>query len=114
MSKKSSNKGKGKKEGFVRVRFPKKSEDEVLGVIEAHHGSKLEVRCVDGHTRTCRIPGKIKYKLRAKPGDVVLIEKWPVQEDEKGDYLYQYKKNQVKVLINKGLISKEFLEKSTY
>jgi translation initiation factor 1A len=67
------------------------------------------VRCLDGHTRTCRIPGKIRYKLRVRAGDVVLVQKWTVQENEKADYLYRYTKTQVNVLIRRGLLKEEDL-----
>jgi len=96
-------------EYVVRVRMPKKWKNEVLGVIEENYGSKLLVKCIDGHTRMCRIPGKIRYKLRVRLGDVVLVQKWTVQSDEKGDYLYMYKRNQVAQLLKRGVITKEDL-----
>ena len=96
-------------EYVVRVRMPKKWKREVLGVIEENYGSKLLVKCIDGHTRMCRIPGKIRYKLRVRLGDVVLVQRWTVQENEKGDYLYRYKKNQVAQLLRQGLMKQEDL-----
>jgi len=101
--------GPGFGEEVVRVRLPKKFIREVIGVIQEHFGSKLLVKCIDGHTRICRIPGKIRYKLRAKAGDVVLVQKWTVQENEKGDYLYQYKRNQVAQLLRRGFLKDEDL-----
>jgi len=89
--------------------MPRSHNNEVLGVIMENYGNKLLVKCVDGHTRICRIPGKIRYKVRVKVGDVVLIQKWSIQSDEKGDYLYRYKPNQVNVLKKKGLIPPDFL-----
>jgi len=94
---------------YVRVRLPRKDRDEVLGIIEEHFGSKLLIRCLDGHTRVCRIPVKIRYKLRVRAGDVVLVKKWIVQSDEKGDYLYYYRRNQIAQLIKKGLLKQEDL-----
>ena len=96
-------------EYVVRVRMPKPYKREILGVILEHFGSKLQVKCLDGHTRICRIPGKIRYKLRVRAGDVVLVQKWTVQENEKGDYLYMYKRNQVSQLLRKGMITEEDL-----
>lgn len=109
-NKKKGKKGNQQSGGYVRVRIPKKSKNELLGVVEEHYGSKLLVRCTDGHTRSCRIPGKIRYKLRVKPGYVVLVKKWDIQSDEKGDYLYFYKKNQVNELIKRGYITRDFIE----
>jgi translation initiation factor 1A len=91
----------------VRVRMPRKENREVLGIIIEHYGTKLLVECMDGYTRLCRVPGKIRYKLRVKPGDVILVQKWPVQENEKGDYLYKYRPNQVNILRRKGLLTTE-------
>lgn len=96
-------------EGFVRVRLPKTNQGEVLGVIQEHFGNKLLVKCMDGHTRTCRIPGKIRYKLRVRIGDVVLVKKWIVQSDIKADYLYRYTRTQVNQLIKKGFLKREDL-----
>jgi len=93
----------------VRVRLPKKWKNEVLGVIQEHFGSKLLVKCIDGYTRICRIPGKIRYKLRVRMGDVVLVQKWTVQTNEKGDYLYMYKRNQVNQLLKRGFLKEEDL-----
>ncbi|MFH1450445.1 MAG: translation initiation factor eIF-1A [archaeon] len=94
---------------FVRVRLPRTQKGEVLGVIQEHFGSKLLVKCIDGHTRSCRIPGKIRYKLRVKMGDVVLVQKWVVQSDEKGDYLYKYTRTQVNHLLKRGFMKEENL-----
>ena len=97
-------------EEYVRVRLPKAAKREVIGVVQEHHGSKLLVKCTDGFTRMCRVPGKIRYKLHIKPGNVVLVQKWEVQSDEKGDYLWKYTPAQVKQLIKKGFLKQEDLE----
>jgi translation initiation factor 1A len=94
----------------VRVRMPKPHNRELIGVITDNFGNKLQVKCLDGHTRICRIPGKIRYKVRVKVGDVILIQKWSVQENEKGDYLYLYRRNQVAQLLKRGVITKEFID----
>jgi len=62
---------------------------------------------MDGFTRMCRVPGKIRYKLHLRPGDVVLIKKWVVQSDEKCDYVYKYRKAQIQVLRQKGLLTEK-------
>ncbi|MAF89429.1 MAG: translation initiation factor IF-1A [Euryarchaeota archaeon] len=95
----------------VRVRMPRTDKREVLGIIIEHYGTKLLVECMDGYTRLCRVPGKIRYKLRVKPGDVILVQKWPIQENEKGDYLYKYRPNQINILRRKGLLTTESEEK---
>ncbi len=95
---------------YIRVRLPKASKREVIGVVQEHFGSKLLVKCMDGFTRICRIPGKIRYKVHIKPGSVILVKKWEIQADEKGDYLYKYSPAQVKQLFKKGFLKKEDLE----
>ena len=44
-------------EEVVRVRLPR--GEEVLGILDRRlGGSRCEVRCLDGKTRICRIPGR--------------------------------------------------------
>ena len=62
-------------EEIVRVRLPK--GEEVIGILEQRlGGSRNEVRCLDGKTRNCRIPGRLKRRLWVRAGDVVLVEPW--------------------------------------
>lgn len=88
---------------FVRVRFPRKGE--FLGIIEQRlGGSRMRVRCLDGKTRICRIPGRLKRRLWIREGDILLIQPWELKGDEKGDVIYKYRPNQVKVLEKKGML----------
>lgn len=90
-------------EEFVRIRLPKGKE--ILGVLEQRlGGSRMRVRCFDGKTRLCRVPGRLKRKLWVREGDILLIEPWEFGGDEKGDVVYKYKSNQVDILKNKGLL----------
>lgn len=97
----------GPYDGYVRVRLPKTNLGELIGVIEENYGSKLLVKCTDGYSRVCRIPGKIRYKVRVRMGDVVLVKKWTVQENEKGDYLYRYSPAQISQLMKRGFLKEE-------
>ncbi len=86
-----------------RIRIPKKNE--VLGLLEQRlGGSRCRVRCLDGNTRICRIPGRLKRRLWVREGDVVLVEPWEFGGDEKGDIIFKYKPIQVKILEKKGLL----------
>ncbi|MCB9362730.1 translation initiation factor eIF-1A [Candidatus Woesearchaeota archaeon] len=88
---------------IVRVRMPK--DKEVLGILDQRlGGSRTHVRCLDGKTRNCRIPGRLKKRLWVRPGDTVLVEPWEFGGDEKGDIIYKYKPNQVAVLRKKGML----------
>jgi translation initiation factor 1A len=89
-------------EEIERLRLPKSGE--VLGFVEQMFGfDRARVRCRDGHVRNARIRGKIRKRLWVRDGDVVVIQPWPVQGDERGDILYRYTRTQVEWLRRKGL-----------
>lgn len=89
-------------EGFiVRLKLPR--GNQVLGVLEQRlGGSRMRVRCMDGKTRICRVPGRLKKKLWVREGDILLIEPWQLGGNEKGDVIYKYKPNQVDKLRREG------------
>ena len=91
----------GPPEVITRVKLP--FNTEVLGVLEQRLGaSRIRVRCLDGKTRICRIPGRLKRRLWVRVGDIVIVEPWQYGGDEKGDVIYKYSKAQVLFLRNKG------------
>lgn len=86
-----------------RLRLPK--NNEVFGTVEQMLGaSKMLVRCKDDKVRIARIPGKMKRRVWIREGDVVIVQPWPVQGDEKGDVIWRFTKPQVDRLIRQGLI----------
>lgn len=88
-----------------RVRLPR--GNEVLGVLEARLGaSRCDVRCLDGKTRNCRIPGRLKRKLWVRQGDIVIVEPWEFGGDEKGDIIFKYRPVQAQWLKKKGHLDK--------
>jgi translation initiation factor 1A len=90
-------------EELRRTRMPR--EGQVLGVCEQRlGGSRMRVRCLDGKTRICRIPGSLKRHLWVREGDILLIEPWELGGDAKGDVIFKYKPLQVSFLRNKGLL----------
>jgi translation initiation factor 1A len=96
-------------ENIIRVRMPRKGE--VLGVVTATLGSgRFEVRCDDGFLRICRIPGKMRRRVRIRPGYIVLIQPWSVQTNERGDVIWVYNKNQSDWLKEKGIVKKSLYE----
>jgi translation initiation factor 1A len=65
---------------------------------------------MDGKTRNCRVPGRLRRELWLREGDVVIIEPWEFEED-KGDVIFKYNPSQVDWLQRKGYlktISNEF------
>ena len=90
-----------------RITLPK--GNQVFGVVIQLLGSgRMLVRCSDGKERICRIPGRIRRKLWIKPGDIILVEPWPVQGDKKGDMIVRYTPTQINWLKKKGLIPEDF------
>ena len=90
-------------EGVVRVKLPR--DKEILGTVEQRLGaSRMRIRCFDGKTRICRIPGRLKRHLWVRAGDIVLVEPWELGGDTKGDILYKYRHVQVDILKKKGLL----------
>jgi len=87
----------------VRVRIPR--PPEVLGIVEMMvGGDKLRVKCDDNNLRICRIPGKLRKRVWIRVGDVVLIEPWKAQSNERGDVIFRYTPTQVNVLRKKNYI----------
>jgi len=91
-------------EEFTRVRLPRKSEGEILGIVEGLLGAnKLRVRCMDGVVRLTRIPGKFKKRMWIREGDVLIVIPWSFQ-NEKADFSWKYTGPQVNWLERKGFL----------
>ena len=89
-------------EQVVRVRTPRGKE--VLGIVDQLLGlRKMYVRCFDGKTRLCRVPGRLRRSMWVRQGDVVIVEPWEFDE-EKGDIIFTYRQTQVEWLRKKGLL----------
>lgn len=90
-------------EDISRVKIPRGTQ--VFGILEQKLGaSRMRVRCLDGNTRVCRIPGRLKRKLWVNEGDILLVEPWEFSGNEKGDIIFKYKKTQVDWLKRKGYL----------
>ena len=84
-----------------RVKLPR--GNQTFGIVEQRLGaSMMRVRCLDGKTRICRIPGRLKRRLWVREGNILLIEPWELGGDGKGDVIFKYKPNQVNFLKSKG------------
>lgn len=89
---------------FVRVKLPRGRE--VIGIIEQRvGGARMIVKCIDGKSRNCRVPGRLKRSLWLREGDVVIVEPWEF-DDEKGDVLFKYNPTQTDWLKRKGYLKK--------
>lgn len=88
--------------GPVRVRLPRKGE--LVGIIvQRYGGNRMDVKCTDGKSRNCRVPGRFKRSLWLRPNDFVLITPW-VDDDEKGDIIFKYQGGQISQLRKKGIL----------
>jgi translation initiation factor 1A len=98
-----SKHGKEQVPEVVRVRIPRGKE--ILGLVEEMLGAgRFRINCSDKKTRVCRVSGKFKRKQWIRPGDVVLVEPWVVESDEKGDVIWKYRRAEVEWMRKKGLI----------
>jgi len=92
-------------EKVTRVPLPRGRE--VIGIIEQRlGGNKMMVACLDGKSRNCRVPGRLKRKLWLRPEDVVIVEPWEL-DNNKADVLLKYKPNQVAWLKKNGHLENE-------
>ena len=88
-----------------RVKLPR--EHQVLGIVDQRLGaSRMRVRCLDEKARICRIPGRLKRKLWVREEDLVLVQEWEHEGDEKGDIIFKYRPSQVDWLKRKGHLKK--------
>ncbi|MFH1400325.1 MAG: translation initiation factor IF-1A, partial [Nanoarchaeota archaeon] len=74
-------------EEIRRVKLPRGTQ--TLGILEQRlGGSRCKVRCLDGKTRNCRIPGRLKRRLWVRENNIVLVEPWEFGGDERGDIIF--------------------------
>jgi len=86
-------------EGPIRVKLPR--DKEVLGVIEQRVGAqRMLVKCLDGKSRNCRVPGRLKRRLWLRERDIVIVKPWEF-DDSKGDVLFKYNPSQIEWLRKK-------------
>lgn len=103
MQKKEHKREKEQEEEVVRIRVPQ--GNEVVGILEQRlGGGRARVKCLDGKSRLCRVPGRLKRSLWVREGDVLLIEPWQFEGESKGDIVYKYSSAQIAVLEKKGLL----------
>jgi len=99
----------GEAPAIFRVRLPRGRE--VFGILEQRVGaSRMLIRCLDGKTRNCRVPGRLRRRLWLREGDTVLVQPWEF-DDEKGDVIFKYRNAEIAFLKRKGHlkeIEKEF------
>lgn len=99
-----NRKDKTSSESIGKLRFPKKEEFEIFGVVTALMGAnQLIVMCQDKVERQCRIPGKLKKRVWVREGDLVIVMIWDFQPS-KGDVKWRFFGNQVEWFKRKGML----------
>lgn len=85
-----------------RVKLPR--EGQFIGiVIERLGGKRMSIKATDNKIRNCRVPGRFSRRFWLRPGNFVIIEPWP-DDDDKGDIVYQYRPNEISQLKRKGFV----------
>ena len=85
----------------VRVKLPR--GNEVIGMITQRVGAgRMLISCMDGKTRNCRVPGRLRRELWLRESDVVIVEPWEFDQD-KGNVLFKYTKAAIEKLKRDGL-----------
>ena len=103
-----NNSGNGEPEKITRAPLPR--GDEVIGTVEQRlGGNKMFIACLDGKTRNCRVPGRLKRALWLRPGDVVIVKPWD-SDKEKGDIILKYNTSQISWLKREGHLKDETSE----
>lgn len=95
--------GENPEQQVVRARIPRGKE--VLGVIDQRVGAnRMQVKCLDGKQRNCRIPGRLKRELWIRSGDIVIVEPWEFESDTRGDIIFKYRPAQIDWLKSHGYL----------
>ena len=90
-------------EQISRIRLPRGKQ--VFGIVERRlGGSRMNIKCFDGKTRVCRIPGRLKRRLWVRESDLIIAEPWEFSGYDKGDVIYKYTKSQIDFLRRKGYL----------
>lgn len=86
----------------TRVRMPR--QGQLIGIVlERLGGKRMSIKATDGKVRNCRVPGRFRRKFWLRPGNIVMIEPWP-DDDDKGDIVFQYNKGQMFQLKKRGIL----------
>ncbi len=104
--KRKSNAGGGNSGGqeVVRVRTPRKENNEILATVSSLLGAnRVRLQCMDGVVRMGRIPGSKKKRMWVREGDIVIVTPWEIQ-NEKADVIWKYTRPQVNWLERKGFL----------
>lgn len=91
------------KEQQVQTRYRRPRDKQLIGmVLERLGGKRMSIKTTDNKIRNCRVPGRFRRKFWLRPGNFVMIEPWP-DDDDKGDIIYQYRPGEIIQLKKQGI-----------
>ena len=103
-----NNSNSSEEQKITRVKLPRGKE--VIGIIESRlGGNRMNVNCLDGKTRNCRVPGRLRRRLWLRANDIVIVLPWEL-DDKKGDLIFKYRPAQIAWLKKQGHLKKEQTE----
>jgi len=86
----------------TRIRQPRQGQFAGV-VLQRLGGNRMSIKSTDNKIRNCRVPGRFKRRFWLRPGDAVIIEPW-ADDDDKGDIIFQYRKNEAIQMKKKGIL----------
>jgi len=89
-----------------RAKTPKSGQQYAV-VREMSGGSRMLAMCEDGNMRMIRIGGKFKRRMWCRVQDLIIIQPWVVQTEEKADLVYRYLPAERNWLARNNKIPKE-------
>jgi len=105
-----ARKKRGEEEKKEELPLPSEEEGTMLCVVQQNLGGGfLQVVCTDEEVYKAWIPGKMRRRIWIREGDVILFLPWGTR-DMKGEVVYKYSKDQVRKLINMGVLPEELVE----
>ena len=92
----------GEEQKVVRAKLPRGGQ--VVGLIDQRvGGSRMLIKCSDGKTRNCKVPGRLRRGMWLREGDYVIVEPWEF-DDSKGNIMFKYTPAAVDQLRARGLL----------
>jgi len=86
----------------VRAKIPRKGQ--FIGIIDQRvGGSRMLIKCSDGKTRNCKVPGRLRRGMWLREGNYVIVEPWEF-DNTKGSIMFKYTPAAVDQLRKKGLL----------
>jgi len=106
----AKKKGRERRRRKGEMPLPSEEEGTMLCVVVQNVGAGfLKVYCTDGEYYMARIPGKMRRRAWMRERDVILFLPWGTR-DNKGEVVYRYLRDEVRKLIEMGLITEDFIE----